>query len=189
MRNNDSFDLAPRGSCGVSLLDRERVSGHSSVAANELDRQALEVRPSIHPPRMAVTTSSSKATHADARQHDQTASHIGHLHLGARLSPATPDRREDSKVRPKLADSGARVTVAPATPLSRESIAVAGLRRPHMCLQAANGVKINAQSVADAAIGATSPSGGRLRTTTTSIVKNASALERLRVLSNQLPAS
>ena len=183
MRNNDSFDLAPRGSCGVSLLDRERASGHSSVAANELDRQALEVRPSIHPSKRAVTTSSIKATHADERQRDQAASHVGHPHLGARLSPAAPDKRKNSKV------SGARVTVAPATPLRLGSIAVAGLRRPHVDLRAANSARVYAQGVADATIGATSPSAGRLRTTTTSIIKNAGALNRLRILGNQPPAS
>ena len=97
--------------------------------------------------------------HAPTQDCGQATGQVGHPRLGDPLSLATPDRREDSKARSTMADSGAQITVVPATPLSREEIAVAGLSRPHVGLQAANDAKIDAQGDADATINAPSPSG------------------------------
>ena len=67
VRNNDSFDLVPYESRGECLLNKKLARGHSSVAAKNPGRPALEARPSSHSPTRAVTISSTRVARANAR--------------------------------------------------------------------------------------------------------------------------
>ena len=64
-----------------------------------------------------------------------------------------------------VADSGAQITIFPASLIQSSGIQLTGLRRSKVDLRAANNAKIDVQGVVDAAISALSPTGKRFKTT------------------------
>ena len=69
-------------------------------------------------------------------------------------------------VKNAVADSGAQITIVPASLLKQEGIAITGLRRSGMDLRAANNARINVEGVAEATISALSATGERFQTST-----------------------
>ena len=143
------------------------------MAANTPNRPAFEAQPSSHSPTREVRISSAKVARTNARLCGQATGHANHPRLEVLLSFATPGARKEFKVKNAVADSGAQITIVPASLLSQEGIAITGLRRSRVDLRAANNAKIDVQGIADATISALSPTGECFRTTTTAyVVKN-----------------
>ena len=69
------------------------------------------------------------------------------------------------KIKDAVADSGAQITIFPASLLEASGIEITGMRKSKLDLRAANNAKIDVQGVADATISALSPSGERFKTT------------------------
>ena len=82
------------------------------------------------------------------------------------MSFATPGRQMELKVKDTVDDSGAQITIVPASLLSQSGIKIEGLRQSKIDLQAANNARIDVQGVADVKISALSPNGERFVTST-----------------------
>ena len=67
------------------------------------------------------------------------------------------------KIKNAVADSGAQITIVPASLLDQRGITIAGLCQSKVDLRA-NNARIDVQGVADARISALSPSGERYTT-------------------------
>ena len=89
-----------------------------------------------------------------------------HPRLEVLLSFKTPNGRKEFRVKDAVADSGAQITIIPASILSDGGVSVTGLRRSSIDLRAANNVKMSVLGVVDANISALSPSGERFSTST-----------------------
>ena len=68
------------------------------------------------------------------------------------MSFATPGGQMELKVKDAVAESGAQITIVPASLLSQSEIKIKGLRQSKIDLQAANNARINVQGVTDAKI-------------------------------------
>ena len=71
----------------------------------------------------------SQSASANAGLCRQATGHVGHPYLEVLLSLATPNGRKEFKVKSPVADSGAQITIVPASLLSQEGIAVTGVLR------------------------------------------------------------
>ena len=78
---------------------------------------------------------------------------------------ATPGGRKELKIKDAVADSGAQITIFPASLLEASGIEITGMRKSKVDLRAANNAKIDVQGVADATISALLPSGKRFKMT------------------------
>ena len=120
-----------------------------------------------------------------------------HPRLEVLLLFKTPNGRKEFRVKDAVADSGAQITIIPASMLSDEGISVTGLRRSSIDLRAANNVKMNMLGVVDADISALSPSGERFSTATSAyVVKNVDkvflsleVMVGLRIVDKQFPTA
>ena len=63
------------------------------------------------------------------------------------------------KIKNAVADSGAQITIVPASLLDQSGIKIAGLCQSKVDLRAANNARIDVQGVADATISELLPSG------------------------------
>ena len=101
------------------------------------------------------------------------------------------------KVKNAVADSGAQITIVPASLLDQRGTAITGLRQSKVDLRAANNARIDVQGVADAMISALSPTGEHFRTSTkVYVVRNVEevylsldVLVGLRIVNEHFPAA
>ena len=113
------------------------------------------------------------------------------------MSFATPGGRMELKIKDAVADSGAQITIVPASLLDQSGIKITGLRQSKVDLRAANNARIEVQGVADATISALSPSGERFKTSSKIyIVRNVNEvylslddLVGLRIVNEFFPAA
>ena len=64
-----------------------------------------------------------------------------------------------------VADSGAHITIFPASLIEFSGIQLSGMRKPKVDLRSANNACMDFQGIVDMAISALSPSGERFKTT------------------------
>ena len=113
------------------------------------------------------------------------------------MSFATPGGRLELKVKNAVADSGAQITIVPASLLDQRGITITGLRQSKVDLRAANNARIDMQGVADARISALSPTGERFTTSSKIyVVRNVeevylslNVLMGLRIVNEHFPAA
>ena len=153
MRNNGSYNLYPYESCRDCFLAKKPArGGRKSVEANTPSRPTFQAQPSSHLPTREARISSASVARTNARLCGQATGHANHPRLKVLLSFTTPGGRKEFKVKNAVADSGAQITIVPASLLSQEGIAVTGLRRSRVDLRAANNPRIDVQGIADATI-------------------------------------
>ena len=63
------------------------------------------------------------------------------------------------KIKDAVADSGAKITIFPASLVEASGVQISGMRKSKVDLRVANNAKIDVQGVMDATISALSPSG------------------------------
>ena len=100
-------------------------------------------------PAREVRISSARVARTNERLCGQAAGHANHPRLEVLLSFASPGGRKELKVSNAVADSGAQITIVPASLLSQAGIAITGLRRSRIDLRAANNARIDVQGIAD----------------------------------------
>ena len=101
------------------------------------------------------------------------------------------------KIKDAVADSGAQITIVPASLLDQSGIKITSLRQSKVHLRAPNNGQIDVQGVADATISALLPSGERFKTSSKIyIVRNVSevyfsldVLVGLRIVNEFFPAA
>ena len=123
--------------------------------ANTPGGPAFEAQPSSHSPNREVRISSASVARTNVRLCGQATGHANHPRLEVLLSFATPGGRQEFKVKDAVADSGAQITIVPASLLKHEGIAVTGLRQSRVDLLAAKNAQIDVQGIADVTISVT----------------------------------
>ena len=122
------------------------------------DRQSPDSLPKREAGILAATVA-----HTNARLCGQVAGHSNHPRL--EMTFATPGGRKELKIKDAVADSGAHITIFPASLLEASGIQISAMRKSKVDLRAANNAKNEEQGVVDATISALSPSGERFKTT------------------------
>ena len=77
----------------------------------------------------------------------------------------TPSGRKKLRVKDTVADSGAQITIFPASLIKASGVQLTGMRNSKVDLRVANNARIEVQGVVVAEITALSPSGERFKTT------------------------
>ena len=78
----------------------------------------------------------------------QASGHSNHPRLEVKMTFAMPGGRKELKIKDTVADSGAQITIFPASLLEASGIEITGMHKSKVDLRAANNAKIGVQGVA-----------------------------------------